>query len=90
VIYFLSKRSGSFNVWGIEFDSLRGRTVGSPFQITDFNTPHVQIAGIDRIGDSEIGVAGRRLVNPNADTERRHLDARVRSPCGQHSNSWDK
>jgi Tol biopolymer transport system component len=64
VIYFLSKRSGSFNVWGIEFDSRRGQTVGLPFQITDFNTPHVQIAGVDRIGDSEIGVAGRRLAIP--------------------------
>lgn len=64
VIYFLSKRSGRFNVWGIAFDSRRGHTVGSPFQITDFNSPHLQIAGFDRIGDSEIGVAGHRLALP--------------------------
>ena len=60
VIYFLSTRSGRFNVWGIEFDSRRGQTVGSPFRITDFNTPHVQIAG-------SIGLAIPRLESPGTD-----------------------
>jgi dipeptidyl aminopeptidase/acylaminoacyl peptidase len=33
-IYFLSRRGGFFNVWGIRFDPVHGKPVGQPFKIT--------------------------------------------------------
>jgi Tol biopolymer transport system component len=42
-IYFVSHRSGFFNVWGIRFDSAKGRPVGEPFQVTRFDSPGLMI-----------------------------------------------
>ena len=38
-IYFLSRRDGYFNVWGIHFDAAKGEPVGSFFQVTSFEHP---------------------------------------------------
>jgi dipeptidyl aminopeptidase/acylaminoacyl peptidase len=38
-IYFLSARSGFFNVWGIRFDPAKGKTVGEPFPVTTLDNP---------------------------------------------------
>jgi Tol biopolymer transport system component/DNA-binding winged helix-turn-helix (wHTH) protein len=39
MIYFISGRSGFFNVWGIRFDPANGKTVGDPFPVTAFDSP---------------------------------------------------
>jgi Tol biopolymer transport system component/DNA-binding winged helix-turn-helix (wHTH) protein len=39
VIYFVSARSGFFNVWGMRFDPAKGKTVGEPFPVTTLDNP---------------------------------------------------
>jgi Tol biopolymer transport system component/DNA-binding winged helix-turn-helix (wHTH) protein len=39
IVYFLSSRSGFFNVWARRFDSDRGAALGEPFAVTQFNDP---------------------------------------------------
>jgi len=39
VIYFISGRSGFFNVWAIHFDPSRGDPIGIPFAVTNFDNP---------------------------------------------------
>ena len=39
IIYFVSGRSGFFNVWGVRFDPERGKTAGDPFPVTTFDSP---------------------------------------------------
>ena len=39
IIYFISGRSGFFNVWAIHFDPSQGRVIGGPFAVTNFNSP---------------------------------------------------
>jgi tricorn protease-like protein len=39
VIYFVSGRSGFFNLWAIHFDPARGRIVRGPTEVTKFNSP---------------------------------------------------
>jgi dipeptidyl aminopeptidase/acylaminoacyl peptidase len=37
-IYFVSQQNTSFfNLWGVRFDSARGRPIGEPFSLTHFN-----------------------------------------------------
>jgi Tol biopolymer transport system component len=42
-IYFVSRRGGFFNVWGIYFDPTAGKTVGQPFQVSKFESPRLMI-----------------------------------------------
>jgi Tol biopolymer transport system component/DNA-binding winged helix-turn-helix (wHTH) protein len=42
-IYFVSGRSGFFNVWGVRFDPAQGKAVGDAFPVTSFNTPALMI-----------------------------------------------
>jgi hypothetical protein len=42
-IYFVSARSGFFNVWGIRFDSTKGKPVGEAFRVTAFENPSLMI-----------------------------------------------
>ena len=42
-IYFVSGRSGFFNVWGIRFDSTKGKPVGEAFRVTAFENPGLMI-----------------------------------------------
>jgi Tol biopolymer transport system component len=49
MIYFVSDRSGFFNVWGIHFDATKGKPVGEPFRVTAFETPALMLpAPFDR------------------------------------------
>jgi Tol biopolymer transport system component/DNA-binding winged helix-turn-helix (wHTH) protein len=41
LIYFVSRRGGFFNVWGIHFDPVRGRPIGNAFPITNFDSPRL-------------------------------------------------
>jgi Tol biopolymer transport system component/DNA-binding winged helix-turn-helix (wHTH) protein len=43
MIYFVSDRSGFFNVWGIHFDATKGKPVGEPFRVTAFETPALML-----------------------------------------------
>jgi Tol biopolymer transport system component len=61
LIYFLALHDGLFNVWGMPFDSMRGRAAGPAFQITHYLGPEEVIAGANELGEVELGVAGREL-----------------------------
>ena len=45
-IYFVSERGGFFNVWGIHFDPVKGKTEGEPFQVTTFDNPRLMVAEV--------------------------------------------
>jgi Tol biopolymer transport system component/DNA-binding winged helix-turn-helix (wHTH) protein len=42
-IFFVARRDGFFNVWGIHFDPAAGKTVGAPFQVSKFKSPRLMI-----------------------------------------------
>jgi dipeptidyl aminopeptidase/acylaminoacyl peptidase len=42
-IYFVSRRGGFFNLWGIHFDPATGKTVGQAFQVSEFESPRLMI-----------------------------------------------
>jgi Tol biopolymer transport system component len=42
-IYFVSRRGGFFNVWGIHFDPAAGKSVGEPFQVSNFESARLMI-----------------------------------------------
>ena len=62
-IYFVSSRSGFFNVWGIRFDLAAGKPVGEPFQVTPFASPGRMISP-RFVQLNNISMAGDRLVLP--------------------------
>ena len=58
-IYFLSGRSGFFNMWGIRFDATNGKAVGQPFRMTTFETPAHMIP--EQINTAELSVIHDRI-----------------------------
>ena len=58
-IYFLSGRSGFFNVWGIRFDATSGKPVGEPFRVTTFETPALMIP--EQMEAAELSVIQGRM-----------------------------
>ena len=51
VIYFLSERSGLFNVWGVHFDPGKGSPVGEPVPVTAFDNPNLMVPkSIEQVG----------------------------------------
>ena len=42
-IYFLSRRDGFFNVWGIRFDPVHGKPLAKPFRVTTFEGPRLMV-----------------------------------------------
>jgi eukaryotic-like serine/threonine-protein kinase len=59
-LYYVLRQGSFVNVWGRRFDPAQGRPVGSPFQITHFNTARRQLPS--DAGAAEIGVSARRLI----------------------------
>jgi len=59
LIYWISSRSGFFNVWAIPFDAARGGAGGEPFQVTTFGTPRLAIA--DDLSLNSLSVSSARL-----------------------------
>jgi Tol biopolymer transport system component/DNA-binding winged helix-turn-helix (wHTH) protein len=53
-IYFLSGRSGFFNVWGIHFNPALGIPVGKPFRVTAFDKSSLMIS--QRIEGAELSI----------------------------------
>jgi Tol biopolymer transport system component/DNA-binding winged helix-turn-helix (wHTH) protein len=41
IIYFVSRRGGFFNAWGIRFDPARGTPIGNAFPVTSFDSPRL-------------------------------------------------
>ena len=65
-IYFISNReSAFFDVWGIEFDPVKGVAVGDEYRATRYDDPGRIITGT---GGSELGVSATRMVLPIVDT----------------------
>ncbi|MBI1761434.1 MAG: PD40 domain-containing protein [Acidobacteria bacterium] len=62
MLYFISNRTGFFNVWGIRFDPVTGQPVGAPFRVTPFDSPSQMILEDVRI--MELALAADRLVLP--------------------------
>jgi len=61
-IYFISNRTGFFNVWGIGFDPASGQTVGAPFRVTSFESPAQMILTDVRM--MQLALAADRLILP--------------------------
>jgi len=53
-IYFISDRSGFFNVWGIHFDATKAKPVGAPFRVTEFEPPALMLP--DRINKVDLSL----------------------------------
>src|SRR5262245_12021616 len=61
-IYFVSSRTGFFNVWGIDFDPAAGEPRGEPFRVTNFESPSRMI--LPDVGVMEMALAADRIVLP--------------------------
>ena len=44
IIYFISRRNGYYNMWGIRFDSAKGKSIGEGFPVTAFESPSLMVA----------------------------------------------
>jgi Tol biopolymer transport system component/DNA-binding winged helix-turn-helix (wHTH) protein len=65
-IYFLSRQSGFYDVWGIRFDLARGKTVGDSFRVTDFGSPTLMIP--NDMGTVEFSLTQDKLMLPLTET----------------------
>jgi len=61
-IYFVSNRTGFFNVWGIRFDPRTGKPEGEAFRVTEFESPGRMVLPL--LGRLEMALAADRLVLP--------------------------
>jgi Tol biopolymer transport system component/DNA-binding winged helix-turn-helix (wHTH) protein len=61
-IYFVSNRTGYFNVWGIGFDPVSGEAIGQPFRVTAFESPRQMIPTDVRV--MEMALSANRLILP--------------------------
>jgi Tol biopolymer transport system component len=61
-LYFVSNRTGFFNVWGIGFDPATGRPRGEPFRVTNFESPARMI--LPDVATMEMALAADRIVLP--------------------------
>jgi serine/threonine protein kinase/Tol biopolymer transport system component len=43
IVYFLSRRGGFFNVWGVRFDPVHGKPLAKPFRVTAFEGPSLMV-----------------------------------------------
>jgi serine/threonine protein kinase len=60
-IYFVSDRTGFFNVWGIRLDPAQGKPIGKPFRVTAFESPAESLAA-NASFPNEFDIANGRLV----------------------------
>jgi Tol biopolymer transport system component/DNA-binding winged helix-turn-helix (wHTH) protein len=61
-LYFVSNRTGFFNVWGIGFDPATGEPRGEPFRVTNFESPAQMV--LPEVGVMEMALAPERIVLP--------------------------
>jgi Tol biopolymer transport system component len=62
VLYFVSDRSGTPNVWGRRFDTSTGTPVGDPFVVTAFHSAQFQLTS--RTVQMDIAVTATHLLLP--------------------------
>jgi Tol biopolymer transport system component/DNA-binding winged helix-turn-helix (wHTH) protein len=60
-LYFLSNRTGFWNLWGRRFDSNAGAPVGDAFQVSHFDTSAQMIRNL---ADLQIAITRERLILP--------------------------
>src|SRR5262249_23159084 len=61
-LYFVSNRTGFFNVWGIGFDPATGEPRGEPFRVTNFESPAQMV--LPEVAVMEMALASDRIVLP--------------------------
>jgi len=61
-LYFISNRTGFFNVWGLRFDPASGQAIGDPFRVTAFQNPGQMI--LPDVGTMEMALAADKLILP--------------------------
>jgi Tol biopolymer transport system component len=61
-LYFVSNRTGFFNVWGIRFDSENGRPIGEPFRVTSFENPGQMI--LSDVRTMDMALTSDRMILP--------------------------
>jgi Tol biopolymer transport system component len=61
-LYFVSNRTGFFNVWGIGFDPASGQPRGEPFRVTNFESPARMI--LPDVATMEMALAADRIILP--------------------------
>src|SRR5262249_21135519 len=61
-LYFISNRTGFFNVWGVGFDPSSGQPSGEPFRVTNFESPAQMI--LPDVAVMEMALAADRIVLP--------------------------
>jgi WD40 repeat protein len=61
-IYFISNRTGFFNIWGRRFDPVRGQAIGEAMRITNFENPGRMIPS--KIVPMEMSLTADRFVVP--------------------------
>ena len=61
-IYYVSNRTGFFNVWGIRFDPKTGTPSGEPFRVTTFDSPGQMV--LPTPGNLDLSFAANRMVLP--------------------------
>ncbi|HZF38138.1 MAG TPA: hypothetical protein VE715_04910, partial [Blastocatellia bacterium] len=61
-LYFVSNRTGFFNVWGIGFDPATGVPSGEPFRVTNYESPARMI--LPDVATMEMALAADRIVLP--------------------------
>lgn len=62
LIYFLSERSGFFDLWAIHFDPVRGKPQGDPFLVKAFDDPAFMIP--KTISSVDVSLTRRKLAIP--------------------------
>lgn len=61
-LYWVSNRTGRFNVWGRRFDPVAGKPVGDAFPVTSLDNPHQGLPA--SIRGLEIALSTDRLIAP--------------------------
>jgi Tol biopolymer transport system component/DNA-binding winged helix-turn-helix (wHTH) protein len=61
-LYFVSNRTGFFNVWGIDFDTASGQPRGAPFRVTNLESPARMI--LPDVATMEMALTADRIVLP--------------------------
>jgi Tol biopolymer transport system component len=62
LLYFLSDRSGMFNLWARRFDPDTGTSIGEPFQITSFGSPQQTISA--ELSRNQIAITSTQVFLP--------------------------
>ncbi len=65
LLYFMSSKGGTPNVWALPIDPERGRPAGVPYPLTRFDTR--TSLGVEHIAYAELAVGGGRMVVPVAE-----------------------